>query len=77
MTDKKIQNMIDKLEKEKEKIAGLRGSKSQLLKQLEDEGCKDIKDAEKQAEKERKNAQKYRDKRDELIVELEEEYEWE
>ena len=59
-----------------EEAAELRGQKSQLIKQLEAEGCKDIAEAELQIKEEQEKIKYLQTELEVGIKKLEEDYQW-
>ncbi len=74
--EKKIKAMLKKVQDRKTELAELNGEKKQLLKQLQDEGCKSIADAEKQIKKEERNVTRLEKELEVNLKALESDYDW-
>lgn len=72
----KLQDMTKKLAIRREEVAGLLGEQREISKQLKDEGCSTVEEAEAIAASERKKGEKLRTKFNEEIDKLENDYEW-
>lgn len=75
-TNRDVKEMVESLAEKKEEAAELRGQRTSILKRLKDAGCKDTKEAQKEAAREEKKVESLKEKRDALVEELQEEYEW-
>lgn len=75
--EQKIKQMIKKVAARKTELAELNGEKKQLLKQLEDEGCKSTAGAEKEIKKEERKIAKLEKELTGAVEKLETDYEWE
>lgn len=74
--EQKIKGMIKKVSTRKTELAELNGEKKQLLKQLEDEGCKSTAGAEKEIKKEERKIVKLDKQLVQVVEKLEADYEW-
>lgn len=72
----KLKDMMKQVQDKKEKTAELRGRKTQLLKQLEAEGCETVEDAEKIIAQEEKKIQKAQIQLEKEMKKLEEDFVW-
>ena len=74
--EQKIEAMIKQVAKRKTELAELRGEKTQILKQMELEGCKTAEDIEKEISKEEKKISKLFSQIEADVKDLESDYDW-
>ena len=75
-SEQKIQEMIKKVTKRKTELAELRGEKTQILKQIQEEGCETLEDIEKEIDKEERKIKKLSTQIEADVVSLESDYDW-
>ena len=76
MSEQKIADMIKKVAKRKTELAELRGEKTQILKQMKDEGCETADDIEREISKEERKIKKLGDEIEAAVEKLESDYDW-
>jgi hypothetical protein len=76
MNEQKIQDMIKKVAKRKTELAELRGEKTQIQKQMKDEGCETAEDIEREIAKEERKIKKLGDEIEKAVESLEADYDW-
>ena len=76
MSEQKIQDMIKKVAKRKTELAELRGEKTQIQKQMKDEGCETMEDIEREITKEDRKIQKLDAEIEKAVADLEKDYDW-
>ena len=76
MSEQKIQDMIKKVAKRKTELAELRGEKTQIQKQMKDEGCETLEDIEREIAKEDRKIQKLDAEIETAVTDLENDYDW-
>ncbi len=76
MSEQKIAEMIKKVAKRKTELAELRGEKTQILKQMKDEGCETAEDIEQGIAKEEKKIKKLTAEIETAVETLEADYDW-
>ena len=76
MSEQKIQEMVRKVAKRKTELAELRGEKTQILKQMKDEGCETLEDIEKEISKEDRKIKKLSSQIEADVASLEVDYDW-
>lgn len=74
--ERKIKNMLKKLQERKTELAELNGEKKQLMKQLESEGCATLEDIETEIEKEKEKVEKLEQQIQVGLESLEDDYDW-
>ena len=76
MSEKRIKEMLKKVADRKTEIAEIRGEKTAILKQMEEEGCETLEDIEEDIEKETRNLGKIDREIEKGMKELEEDFDW-
>ena len=76
MSEQKIQDMLKKVAKRKTELAELRGEKTQILKQMQEEGCETQQDIDREISKEERKAKKLSEQIEADVAELEKDYDW-
>lgn len=75
--ERKVKEMIKKLQSRKTELAELSGERKQIMKQLASEGCETLEDIESEIEKEKKKTVKLEEQVRAGLEELEADYDWE
>jgi len=76
MSEQKIADMLKKVNKRKTELAELRGEKTQIQKQMKDEGCETLEDLEREIAKEDRKIEKLDTEIEKAVVDLESNYDW-
>jgi hypothetical protein len=76
MSEQKIADMIKKVAKRKTELAELRGQKTQIQKQMQEEGCETAEDIELEIAKEEKKIKKLNSEIETAVENLENDYDW-
>ena len=74
--EQKIEAMIKQVAKRKTELAELRGEKTQILKQMNEEDCKTAEDIEKEITKEERKITKLSSQIEADVKSLESDYDW-
>lgn len=76
MSEQKIQEMVRKVAKRKTEVAELRGEKTQIIKQMQEEGCETLEDIEKEITKEERKVKKLSTQIEAGVADLEKNFDW-
>ena len=76
MSEQKIQEMVRKVAKRKTEVAELRGEKTQIIKQMQEEGCETLEDIEKEIIKEERKVKKLSTQIEAGLADLEKDFDW-
>jgi hypothetical protein len=76
MSEQKIQDMIEKVNKRKTELAELRGQKTQIQKQMQEEGCETADDINREILAEEKKIKKLNIEIETAVENLENDYDW-
>ena len=74
--EQKIQDMLKKVAARKTELAELRGEKTQILKQMKDEGCETQEDIDREIQKEERKIKKLTGQIEADVAALEADYDW-
>ena len=76
MSEQKIQDMIKKVARRKTELAELRGEKTQIQKQMKEEGCETAEDIERELTIEDRKIKKLNSEIEIVVEKLESDYDW-
>jgi len=74
--ERKIADMIKKVASRKTELAELRGERTQILKQMQEEGCETQEDIEREISKEERKIKKLTGGIEADVAALEADYDW-
>lgn len=76
MSEQKIQDMIKKVAARKTELAELRGERTQILKQIQEEGCETQEDIDREIAKEERKIKKLTGQIEADVAALNADYDW-